>query len=55
MPQRPLQDMEDEAVHRLPLTKALVEANRAEFSIQSEPGQGTTVEIVFPSTRVLAD
>lgn len=38
----------------LPLTKALVEANRAEFSIVSEPGQGTVVKIVFPSARVLA-
>ena len=38
----------------LPLTKALVEANRAEFSIQSEPGQGTKVDIVFPPARVLA-
>ena len=38
----------------LPLTKALVEANRAEFSIQSEPGQGTRVDIVFPPARVLA-
>lgn len=39
----------------LPLTKALVEANRARFNISSTPGQGTMVEIVFPSTRVLAD
>jgi len=38
----------------LPLTKALVEANAAHFSIQSEPGSGTLVEIVFPATRVLA-
>jgi signal transduction histidine kinase len=38
----------------LPLTKALVEANRAAFAIRSTPGQGTLVEIVFPSTRVLA-
>lgn len=38
----------------LPLTKALVEANRAEFAIQSEPGKGTAVEIVFPPSRVLA-
>jgi PAS domain S-box-containing protein len=38
----------------LPLTKALVEANRAEFAIQSEPGRGTAVEIVFPPSRVLA-
>ncbi|MEO3998165.1 PAS domain S-box protein [Mesorhizobium sp. CAU 1732] len=39
----------------LPLTKAMVEANRARFSIASTPGEGTMVEIVFPSTRVLAD
>ncbi|MGN6142352.1 MAG: histidine kinase dimerization/phospho-acceptor domain-containing protein [Mesorhizobium sp.] len=39
----------------LPLTKAMVEANRARFSIASTPGEGTLVEVVFPSTRVLAD
>ncbi|WP_420959472.1 histidine kinase dimerization/phospho-acceptor domain-containing protein [Brucella sp. IR073] len=39
----------------LPLTKAMVEANRAVFSIESAPGSGTTVEVAFPSTRVLAD
>ncbi len=39
----------------LPLTKAMVEANRAQFSIDSTPGQGTVVEIAFPPTRVLAD
>ncbi|QDZ03369.1 PAS domain S-box protein [Nitratireductor mangrovi] len=39
----------------LPLTKAMVEANRARFSIHSTPGEGTLVEICFPSTRVLAD
>jgi signal transduction histidine kinase len=39
----------------LPLTKALAEANRAEFSIRSAPDQGTLVEITFPTTRVLAD
>ena len=39
----------------LPLTKAMVEANRARFSITSTPGDGTMVEITFPSTRVLAD
>ncbi|QBK29547.1 PAS domain S-box protein [Roseitalea porphyridii] len=38
----------------LPLTKALVEANRAEFAISSEPGQGTRIDIVFPPARVLA-
>jgi PAS domain S-box-containing protein len=39
----------------LPLTKAMVEANRARFTINSTPGEGTMVEIVFPSTRVLAE
>lgn len=39
----------------LPLTKAMAEANRASFSIDSTPGRGTMVEISFPSTRVLAD
>ncbi|MDW6025139.1 histidine kinase dimerization/phospho-acceptor domain-containing protein [Mesorhizobium sp. BAC0120] len=39
----------------LPLTKAMVEANRARFIINSTPGEGTLVEITFPSTRVLAD
>ena len=39
----------------LPLTKALVEANRAAFTIHSDPGKGTLVEVTFPSTRVLAE
>jgi signal transduction histidine kinase len=39
----------------LPLTKAMVEANRARFAISSTPGTGTLVEVTFPSTRVLAD
>ncbi|WP_027168350.1 PAS domain S-box protein [Mesorhizobium sp. WSM3224] len=39
----------------LPLTKAMVEANRARFTITSTPGEGTLVEIGFPSTRVLAE
>ncbi len=39
----------------LPLTKAMVEANRARFTISSTPGEGTLVEVAFPSTRVLAD
>jgi signal transduction histidine kinase len=39
----------------LPLTKAMVEANRARFMINSTPGEGTLVEVSFPSTRVLAD
>ena len=39
----------------LPLTKALTEANRAEFTIESEPENGTLVQITFPTTRVLAE
>ncbi|MDX3929600.1 MAG: histidine kinase dimerization/phospho-acceptor domain-containing protein [Shinella sp.] len=39
----------------LPLTKAMVDANRANFSISSAPNEGTLVEVVFPSPRVLAD
>jgi signal transduction histidine kinase len=39
----------------LPLTRALVHANRAEFEIASEPGRGTSIEITFPPARVLAD
>lgn len=38
----------------LPLTKALAEANRASFIIESTPGSGTHVEIAFPANRVLA-
>ncbi len=33
----------------LPLTKALAEANRADFSIKSRKEQGTLVEVAFPS------
>ncbi|MGE3247377.1 MAG: sensor histidine kinase, partial [Beijerinckiaceae bacterium] len=39
----------------LPLTKALVEANRASFNIKSKKGEGTLVEVAFPPTRVLAE
>jgi PAS domain S-box-containing protein len=39
----------------LPLTKAMVDANRALFSINSAPNEGTLVEITFPSPRVLAN
>ncbi|MEP3048464.1 MAG: ATP-binding protein [Roseibium sp.] len=39
----------------LPLTKALVEANRANFHIDSTPDQGTLVEVTFPTQRVLAE
>jgi hypothetical protein len=37
----------------LPLTKALAEANRANFSIRSGVKAGTLVEIAFPPGRVL--
>ena len=39
----------------LPLTKALVEANRAHFDLESEPGTGTIAHVLFPTQRVLAD
>jgi PAS domain S-box-containing protein len=39
----------------LPLTKAMVDANRASFSIHSAPNEGTLVEVTFPSPRVLAN
>ncbi|MCP8896857.1 PAS domain-containing sensor histidine kinase [Shinella daejeonensis] len=39
----------------LPLTKAMVEANRASFAISSTPNEGTLIEVSFPSPRVLAD
>lgn len=39
----------------LPLTKALVEANRALFDLESEVGQGTIAHVQFPTQRVLAD
>ncbi len=39
----------------LPLTKALVEANRANFIIKSRKGEGTLVEIAFPPSRIMAE
>ena len=39
----------------LPLTKALVEANRASFEIRSARGEGTVVKVTFPPTRVLSE
>lgn len=39
----------------LPLTKALIEANRASFVIKSRKAEGTLVEVIFPPTRVLAE
>jgi PAS domain S-box-containing protein len=35
----------------LPLTKALVEANHADFTIKSRKDQGTLVEIAFPAAK----
>jgi PAS domain S-box-containing protein len=39
----------------LPLTKALVEANRASMTIRSARGEGTVVTVTFPPTRVLSE
>jgi signal transduction histidine kinase len=39
----------------LPLTKALAEANRAAFNLKSAVNAGTLAEVIFPSTRVLAE
>ena len=39
----------------LPLTKALAEANHAQFRIKSAPEAGTLVEIAFPPSRTVAD
>jgi PAS domain S-box-containing protein len=39
----------------LPLTKALVEANRASFTLESMLSEGTIIKIVFPPQRVLAE
>jgi signal transduction histidine kinase len=38
----------------LPLTKALIEANHASFTIKSRKGEGTLIEIAFPPPQVLA-
>ncbi|MEM8796918.1 MAG: ATP-binding protein [Pseudomonadota bacterium] len=38
----------------LPLTKALTEANKARFSIDSRVDYGTLIQVVFPNERVLA-
>jgi PAS domain S-box-containing protein len=39
----------------LPLTKALVEANKGALQISSQPSEGTLVEVIFPPTRVWAE
>ncbi|WP_330083436.1 HAMP domain-containing sensor histidine kinase [Methylocystis iwaonis] len=38
----------------LPLTKALIEANNASFTIKSRKNEGTLIEIAFPPPQVLA-
>lgn len=57
---KPFRQVATSAKHRsdgtglgLPLTKALVEANRAAFTIDSAVGQGTLIRVTFPATRVL--
>ncbi len=39
----------------LPLTKALIEANHADFTIRSRKNEGTLVEVTFLPARVLAE
>ncbi|PKA40932.1 PAS domain-containing sensor histidine kinase [Rhizobium sullae] len=58
---KPFRQVSTQSRHRgdgtglgLPLTKAMVDANRAIFSINSAPNEGTLVEVTFPSQRVLA-
>ncbi|KRB49764.1 PAS domain-containing sensor histidine kinase [Rhizobium sp. Root708] len=58
---KPFRQVSTQSRHRgegtglgLPLTKAMVDANRAVFAISSTPNEGTLVEIAFPSQRVLA-
>jgi len=36
----------------LPLTKALVDANRARLALTSEPGVGTAADVIFPAERL---
>jgi signal transduction histidine kinase len=38
----------------LPLARALIEANKAQFTMDSAPGAGTVMRLTFPSTLVLA-
>ncbi len=38
----------------LPLTRALAQANGADFTIDSEAGRGTITQVVFPPDRVIA-
>jgi signal transduction histidine kinase len=39
----------------LPLTKALVQANRASFHISSSPNAGTLVQVTFPVGQVVGE
>ncbi len=39
----------------LPLTVALAEANKAQFTIRSRKNEGTLVEIAFPPSRMMAE
>jgi hypothetical protein len=43
-----------ESGSNLSLTKALVEANRAQFHIKSAPNSGTLVEVVFARENAAA-
>jgi hypothetical protein len=36
----------------LPVTKALIDANRARFVLTSEPGTGTAADVIFPAERL---
>jgi signal transduction histidine kinase len=36
----------------LPVTKALVDANRARLALTSEPGIGTSADVIFPAERL---
>ncbi len=38
----------------LPLTKALADANRARLELTSEPGVGTSADVIFPAERLFA-
>ncbi|MCH7708367.1 MAG: hypothetical protein IH884_07740, partial [Myxococcales bacterium] len=39
----------------LPLCKSLVEAHGGTLEIESKPGIGTKVRVIFPPERVVAD
>jgi hypothetical protein len=34
------------------VTKALVDANRARLVLASEPGRGTSADVIFPADRL---